>query len=332
MDNKTTTNEKKLKILVYGVGAVGSLMIHYLCKGNNDVTVVARNTYEILKEKGLVIEHYLQKKVITTDYPKVIKEANLSEEYDIVFSVMQSQQQLHLLEILSKLNTRLIVLVGNNMEGDKCESYINKNKVTNRNVIFGFQNSAGHREDGKVIVGRLPTTELVIGGLHQAANFEDIELIKKAFNTKGYKLTIIDDMYGYYMYHVAEIMPYAFLCYKLNYELKKATSNEIKMVMNATKECFDYLKNNEINVMPPKEDEYYNGGIKKFMMNSLYRIMAKTVLGKLMVSDHCKNGASEIRYIDDFFENYRKNHPGSQMPTWDVMREWYKTSTTIDNN
>lgn len=44
--------------------------------------------------------------------------------YDIVFSVMQGQQQLALLPILSSLNTDLLVLVGNNMETDKCEEVL----------------------------------------------------------------------------------------------------------------------------------------------------------------------------------------------------------------
>ena len=51
-----------MKILVFGVGAIGSLMVHYLCEAGNDVTVVARSTYEELNKNGLVIRHYLQKK------------------------------------------------------------------------------------------------------------------------------------------------------------------------------------------------------------------------------------------------------------------------------
>ena len=49
-----------MKILVFGVGAIGSLMVHYLCKADNDVTVVARSTYDELKSNGLdvFIERY----------------------------------------------------------------------------------------------------------------------------------------------------------------------------------------------------------------------------------------------------------------------------------
>ena len=55
-----------MTILVFGAGAIGSLMAHYLCKAGNDVTVVARSTYEELSKNGLVIRHYLQKVSVLT--------------------------------------------------------------------------------------------------------------------------------------------------------------------------------------------------------------------------------------------------------------------------
>ena len=90
------------------------------------MTVVARSTYEELSKNGLVIRHYLQKKT-TVDHPRIVKEAD-ERHYDIVFSVMQGQQQLALFPVLSSLNADLLVLVGNNMETDKCEEAL-KNHI-----------------------------------------------------------------------------------------------------------------------------------------------------------------------------------------------------------
>ena len=73
-----------MRILVFGVGAIGSLMTHYLCMAGNDVTVVARSTYEELSKNGLVIRHYLQKKT-TVDHPRIVKEAD-ERHYDIVYA------------------------------------------------------------------------------------------------------------------------------------------------------------------------------------------------------------------------------------------------------
>ncbi len=129
-------------------------------------------------------------------------------------------------------------------------------------------------------------------------------------------------MYAYYMYHIAEIMPYCYLCYRLDCNLKKATKSDIQMIMDATKECFDYLKGQNIPVMPAGEDAFYDGGAKTTSMRLLYRVMSKTILGKLMVSDHCENGIREMRYLDAKFEAYRIENQGKTMPIWDEMKQW----------
>lgn len=309
-----------MNILVYGAGAIGSLMIHFLVKSGNKVTVAAGRTYDTLCENGIVIKHYLQKK-ITTDRVKVVKNPDNNVRYDAVFSVMQSQQQWTAAEKLAALNTEIIVLVGNNTEADELEKYITENSKTERRILFGFQNSAGHREDGITVCGRLPVTELVIGGLHKAAAEGDKKIISAMFSARGYKTTWLDDMYGYYLCHMAEIMPYAFLSFELGHDLRKASASDIKRVMRASREAFEYLKSIGVRVMPPKEDEFYGDGIKSKAMFLLYFIMSRTVLGDLMLTDHCKNGADEMKIIDDFIRELRAKNHGKAMPVWDGMRK-----------
>ncbi|MCM1300054.1 MAG: ketopantoate reductase family protein [Firmicutes bacterium] len=308
-----------MNVLVYGAGAIGSLLIHFLVKSGNKVTVVSGRNYDSLCKNGIVIRHYLQKKT-TVDKVNVVKEPDKSIHYDAVFSVMQSQQQRAVADDLAALNTEVVVLVGNNTEADELEKYILEKSPT-KCVLFGFQNSAGHRENGITVCGRLPVTELVIGGLHAPANDEDKRLISSLFSAKGYKTTWLDDMYGYYLCHMAEIMPYAFLSFELNHELKKASHKDIKRVMRASNEMFEYLKSIGVNIMPPKEDEFYGNGFKSKAMFLLYFIMSRTVLGELMLTDHCKNGADEMRIIDEFVQELRTEKPGKAMPMWDSMRK-----------
>lgn len=311
-----------MKILVYGVGAIGALMVHYLCKAGNDVTVVARSTYDELKNNGLVIVNALNKKKIAVDHPNVVTEADTTVKYDIVFSVMQAQQQEGVLDALSKVNTKLIVMVGNDPECERYENYIKEHAVSKRLVLFGFQNSAGHRENGKAYCLLLPEIELVIGGIHSATNPRALAMVKRAFDVKGYKITPVDDMYAYYMYHIGSLLPYCLMSYKVGHELKKLSVNDIKLIIKATKEAFDFLKSTGIKAMPPKEDEFYSSGIKGFAMFTLYLIMAKTKLGIICIADHCRNAVGEMRYLDEEFEKYRSVHKGTPMPTWDRMRKY----------
>ena len=244
-----------MKILVYGAGAIGTLLIHYLCKAGNEVTVVARSTYKELKKNGIVIRHYIQK-TTTVDHPRIVRKAPTDERYDIVFSVMQGQQQDALLDDLCTLNTRLVILTGNNMDADRHEEYLLNHSPKIKNVLFAFQNSAGHRENGMTVCGRLPVTEFVIGGLHNAASARDKKLVNRALHCRGIKVTWYDDMYAYYLCHIAEIMPYAYLCYRIDCDLTSATSHDIKEVMTASREAFDYIQSIGGKLLPPKEDGY----------------------------------------------------------------------------
>ena len=314
-----------MKILVIGAGAIGSLMIHYLCRAGNDVTVLARRTADALRDNGLVVRHYLQHKT-TTDHPTVVDSVPTDERFDIVFSVMQGQQQKAVLPTLFAVKTRLIVVVGNNPEADFCQNQILANRTDNCPLLFGFQLSAGHREGGKAVVGRLPKTELFIGGLHGAASPDAVSMVSRAFPAKGWKVTPLDDMHGFYLCHAAEILPYAYMCYKVGCQLKRLKRRDIKLIVRASDECFKYLKNLGVSIMPKNEDDFYRGGPKTCAMFLLYRLMSKTVLGRLMVSDHCKSGIEEMIYIDRKFDEFRALHPGRPMPVWDEIRRFMPKS------
>ena len=59
-----------MKVLVYGIGVIGSLTVHELCKAGNDVTVVSRGCWkEVLERQGLQIHSGKNKWI---DYPKVL--------------------------------------------------------------------------------------------------------------------------------------------------------------------------------------------------------------------------------------------------------------------
>ena len=110
-------------------------------------------------------------------------------------------------------------------------------------------------QDGRAVVGRLPVTELFLEGLHEPGNPKAIKMVKKAFAVRGYKITEVLDMQSYYYYHVAEIMPYILMCYKVDCDLKKLKRKDIKKIVTASGECFEYLKSVGISVMPVGEDK-----------------------------------------------------------------------------
>ena len=143
-----------MKILVYGCGVIGSYLTHILCSAGNDVTVCARGrTKKILEKYGLRIKHKLQKKK-TIDHPKVIGKTDGSEHYDIVFSIMQGQQQSALLPTLAEVNASLFVLVGNNLCAAETEREFHRLSGDDKTLLFGFQGTGGVREGNHTICVR----------------------------------------------------------------------------------------------------------------------------------------------------------------------------------
>lgn len=74
-----------MKILIYGAGVVGSYAAHEFTRIGHDVTLLARGKrYEELREKGLVIRHYIQRKT-TVDKIKIVDKLLPDDYYDVVF-------------------------------------------------------------------------------------------------------------------------------------------------------------------------------------------------------------------------------------------------------
>ncbi|MCC8051394.1 MAG: hypothetical protein LIP10_12205 [Clostridiales bacterium] len=78
-----------MKILIYGAGVIGCELAHMLCK-KNDITLLARVRWkETIDSNGLVIRHYVQRKT-TVDRLKTIDSLESSNQYDLIFVVMQA--------------------------------------------------------------------------------------------------------------------------------------------------------------------------------------------------------------------------------------------------
>lgn len=141
-----------MRVLVLGAGVLGSYLAHSLLKAGNDVTILARGKrYEQLSDNGLVIKHYFQKKT-TVDRINVISELKKDVIYDLIFVVMKYNQLPSALLTIANNLSENIILIGNNANPKRTEADIQKLSKSKKNIGFGFQTSAGIREDsGRVI-------------------------------------------------------------------------------------------------------------------------------------------------------------------------------------
>ena len=231
----------KMKILVYGCGVIGSYLIHKLCEAGNDVTVVSRGKWkEVLEKKGLRIHHKLSGKD-TLDHPKVVGNVPDTNYYDIVFSVMQGQQQKLLIPELAKANAPLVILVGNNPCAARMEEELLSLSANGKKILFGFQGTAGVREADSVTCVSLGGS-MTIGGLHQEPDSTTKQKLLIAFGNTGYQLHWTDDMEGWLYCHAAFILPVVYLSYGLDCDLTKASLKDVNELVEAIRDGYKLIR------------------------------------------------------------------------------------------
>ena len=308
-----------MKVLVYGAGVIGCYLAHALCAAGNDVTLLARGEWKRqLEARGLVIHHKLQR-TTTVDHPNIV-EAPGNAAYDAVFAVMQHQQMARILDDLARADSPLVVLVGNNMSAPEMEARILERSNAPKAVLFGFQGTAGCREAERVVCVHYGGGSMSLGGLHCEASDALKAKIAGLFAGTKYHLTWMPDMDAWYRCHLAFILPVACVCYATGCDLRRSTRAQRRQIVDATAEGEALLKALGYPILPPGEEAYYRPGPKRAMLAAMLFAMAKTVVGDLAASDHCRHAVAEMEGLDAAWEEMRAKLPGFSMPNWDALR------------
>jgi 2-dehydropantoate 2-reductase len=316
-----------MRILVYGAGVIGCELAHELCKGKNDVTILARGNWkQTIDKNGLVIRHYGQLHT-TKDPIKTLEELKTDDKYDVIFVVMQYNQTLNVLPQIAKNVSRYIVLVGNNISPLYCQKQICNRSATEKEIAFGFQGTGGRRENGKVISMHPIRLGMTIGGLIEYLTSEFQNNIITAFEKTGYQLTWEQHMEGWLLSHAAHILPTAYICYSLDCNLKRTSKEQIGLVIDAVVEAHKMLKELGYPIRPDGEEEAFEEKRKK-KQRSLY-LMVKTPAGKYVISTHCAHAVDEMTALDEKFEELKRK-ASMPMPAWDKLRN--EAMTALGNN
>lgn len=325
-----------MKVLVYGSGVIGSYLAHILCAAGNDVTVLARGEWkEQLEKNGLRIRHHLQRKE-TLDHPRIIGDISEDDAYDAAFAVMPYHRIGAILEPLARLRAPIVVLVGNNMRPATMEKTILKSTVCPKQVLFGFQATAGKRDrdKGLLICERAGAGTMDLGGLHSLPDDATRAKLEAAFTGTGYKLRWQPDMEAYLICHLAAILPIGYLAYACGGDMRASTGAQRKLMRLASREAYALLKGQGVPILPEGDDRYYQPGVRALAMRFLYFVMAKNkTVGNLVACEHCRNAWEEMRMLDEAFDAVIARNPGAdmpnwralkaQMPTWDEVRKQY---------
>ena len=296
-----------MKILVFGAGVLGCNLARNLFRAGKDVTLLARGSWaDEIRQNGLRIKDKFSPRLSVSRIP-VVTALRPGDAYDVVFVVMRYTQLGAILDTLRASRAEHIVFVGNNVRAEALAA-----SLPEKNVLFAFALSAGHRESDRV--ASIDLKKITIGQLRGAPSNEP--LIGRIFEGTKYKAVYQPNMGDYLLCHAAFVIPAAFACYKTDGNLKKLKGNTayLSRMIDANIEGYRAIRNAGHEILP-KEGEDFEGAAYRKTCLRFFKLMCATSLGKICASDHAMNAVGEMsalnRDLKAFFDEQ-----GAPYPVW----------------
>ena len=299
-----------MKILVYGAGVLGCNLARNLFRAGKNVTLLARGKWaEEIRKNGLRIKDKFSLCTSVSHIP-VVTELAPDEQYDVIFVVLRYTQLDSVLDTLRANRTKNIVFVGNNVQTRTLAA-----ALPDKNVLFAFALSAGHRGNDRVV--SLDLNKITNGQLAGAASNK--QLVERIFSVTKYRVVYEPNMEDYLLCHAAFVMPAAFACYKTDGDLKKLKGDTayLERLIDANIEGYRAIRNAGHAILPKADADFESEKYRKTCLR-FFKLMCATSLGKLCASDHAMNAIDEMsalnRDIKKFFDQN-----GAAYPVWQAL-------------
>jgi len=301
-----------MKILVFGAGVLGCNLARNLFRAGKDTTLLARGNWaEEIQKNGLRIKDKFSPRVSVSRIP-VVTELKPENQYDVIFVVLRYTQLDAILETLRANQTKNIVFVGNNVRASALAA-----SLPEKNVLFAFVSSAGHRERDRV--ASIDLKKITIGQLAGAPSNE--QLIGQIFAGTKYKVTYEPNMGDYLLCHAAFVLPVAFACYKTDGDLKKLKGNTayLSRLLGTNIEGYRAIRNAGHEILPKSDTEFEGTAYRKTCLR-FFKLMCATSLGKICASDHAMNAVDEMGALNrDLKQFFDEN--GAEYPVWKELEK-----------
>lgn len=299
-----------MKILVYGAGVLGCNLARNLFRAGKDVTLLARGNWAAeIKQNGLRVKDKFSPRVSVSRIPVVTKLAP-DAQYDVIFVVLRYTQLDSALDTLRENQTKNIVFVGNNVRPRALAA-----TLPEKNVLFAFALSAGHRESDRVV--SIDLKKITIGQLSGAAS--NAGLIGEIFRGTKYKVVYEPNMEDYLLCHAAFVMPAVFACYKTDGNLKKLRGNTtyLNRLIDANIDGYRAIKNAGHEILPKADADFESKKYRKTCLR-FFKLMCATSLGKLCASDHAMNAIDEMSALNRDIKRFFDEN-GAAYPVWQEL-------------
>ena len=301
-----------MRILVFGAGVIGCNLARNLYRAGKDVTLLARGSWaEEIKKNGLRIKDKFSPRVSVSRIP-VVTELAPEDQYDVIFVVMRYTQVGSIVETLRANGTKNIVFVGNDVRARAVAD-----SLPEKNVLFAFALSAGHRE--RDMVASIDLRKITIGQLADSPSNE--QLIGQIFDGTKFKVVYQPNMEDYLLCHAAFVVPVAFACYKTGGDLKKIKGDTayLNRLIDANIEGYRAIRDAGNEILPDDDKDFEGAAYRKTCLR-FFKLMCATSLGKLCASDHAMNAVGEMSALNRDLKQFFDEH-GAAYPVWQELEK-----------
>ena len=301
-----------MRILVFGAGVIGCNLARNLYRAGKDVTLLARGNWaEEIKKNGLRIKDKFSPHVSVSRIP-VVTELAPGDQYDVIFVVMRYTQVGSIVETLRANGTKNIVFVGNDVRARTIAA-----SLPEKNVLFAFALSAGHRE--RDMVASIDLRKITIGQLADSPSNE--QLIGQIFDGTKFKVVYQPNMGDYLLCHAAFVVPVAFACYKTGGDLKKLKGDTayLNRLIDANIEGYRAIRDAGHEILPDDDKDFEGAAYRKTCLR-FFKLMCATSLGKLCASDHAMNAVGEMSALNRDLKQFFDEH-GAAYPVWQELEK-----------
>ncbi len=313
---------KKMKLLFFGAGVLGSLYAARLHEAGHDVTLLARGSrYRDLKERGVVLEAFDSGETTRTFVP-VVDTMPTEEPFDACIILVRGDQLDEALEVL-KQNPHIDCYVSmvNAVTGTRALV----DALGRDRVVLGHANAGGEREGH--LVRYMISQEITLGELH-GERTERLEALADAFRSADLPVVFSRDMDSWKRHHVALAVPFANALYMTggcNYRLSHHRE-ALRLCLDGIREGFRALRTMDFPVEPPKLRWVF--ALPNAILIPLFARILRLPVADIGMARHARNARDEMAELGAELDALIAT-TGATTPALDALRPYADPSLPL---
>lgn len=281
-----------MRILLLGVGVIGSAYAGKLLEAGHEVVLLARGSrLADLQSHGLLLED-AQSGNRTAQPVVVINELASDDHFDLVLVPVRSEQLVGTLAVLTAMADGSDVLFFGNT-GDHGAQLA---AALGKRALFGFPAVGGTR-DGPTIKYVLIRQQKTMLGERDGTTTIRIRRLQHALDGAGFPTLISTDIHAWLLGHAAFVVPIAFALYRVGVDSNSLAADPaaMRLMVLATREAFTALRATGNGEIPTNLRALYR--LPTILVIAYWRRVLNSPRGELWFGAHSRAAPEEMHAL-----------------------------------